>query len=162
MPVPQEIINMDKSAHQCGYFLLQLPSPQDAVNGGRSKHSRNFRVYLEIGKQSKYDVLMSEYCQQIDVAPKTSDDAQIQHAPGTTARKVLGQGNFYARKAKIAANIAKDHMVQILSQPGSTCGDRVDAGTQMEVKNDPYQYDVSYWDDVEEDIHVLFHCYPKS
>jgi hypothetical protein len=164
MPVPQAIQAMNQSAYLCGTFQLQFANPQGG-HGPRANPTRNFHVYLEIGMQSKHDELMRGHCQAIHVAARRQDGTQVRHAQGATAATVLAPAGFYSQKARIAADVTKNQMVarwqqpQVAGQSVFTPGVRVDAGVQMKLQNDGFQYEISYWYDGN-DIYVLFHCYP--
>jgi hypothetical protein len=55
--------------------------------------------------------------------------------------------------------IARWQQPQAPGTSAFTVGTRVDAAVQMQLQQDGYQYEVSYWYD-SHDIYVLFHCYP--
>jgi hypothetical protein len=164
MPVPQAIQAMNQSAYLCGTFQLQFANPHGG-QGIRAQMTRNFHVYLEIGMQSKHDELMRGHCQAIRVQARRQDGTQVPHSRGATAATVLAPGGFYSQKARIAANVVKDLMIarwqqpQVAGQAAFTPGTRVDAGVQMKLQSDGFQYEISYWYDGN-DIYVLFHCYP--
>jgi hypothetical protein len=167
MPVPAGITSMGISAHRLATITRQFNNPSAQAAAGRAQLTRNFLVYLELAMQAKHDALMRGYCQSIGVVGRAQDGTQVRHAANATANGVLTGAGFYGQKAGIAADIARDHMVakwrQTASIPGQavfTPGTRVDASVQMQVQSDGFQYEVSYWYD-EQDIYVLFHCYPS-
>lgn len=167
MPVPHAILSMQQAAHLCGQFPLQLPNPKASLES-RAQLARNFHVYLEVGMQSKHDAVMQAYCKQINVEPRRPDGTQVDHPKGTTAQTILAPAGFYGVKARVAAEVARNHMLKVWQQqsplsqqPAFKPETRIDAGVQKQLQSDLYRYEVSYWYGGP-DVYVLFHCYPGS
>jgi hypothetical protein len=162
MPVPADITAMGAAAHRFIPIQRQFANPQGG-QGGRANLTRTFHPYLELAMQAKHDVLFQGYCKQIGVIPRPTHGTQVTHAKGSTAAGVLGA--FYATKAGIAADLASSNMQTRwrAQAPGApsvfTVGKRVDAAIQGIRQSDGYRYEISYWYD-NNDIYVLFHCYP--
>lgn len=160
MPVPAAIITMGASAHCVGRYLLQFHNPK-VMQGGRAQLTRNFIAYLEVAMQAKHDILLSGYCRTIGFDPRRSDGTQITHRRGTTAAQVLGMGGFYAQRGAIASEATLRSMLgKWTANETLNIGTRYDPAVLSRVQRDRYQYDISYWYDVQ-DIYVLFHCTPE-
>jgi hypothetical protein len=166
MPVPAEIQSMGKSVHLCGTFRRTFANPWPSE--GRRLLERDFQVYLEVGMQAKHDGLMREYCIANKLGGRRAQESQVAHEAGTTMEQALAADGFYAKKARIAAEIVLTQMSRKWKAqpqgPGPavfTLGKRVDASVQGDKQPDGYQYEISYWYDSQY-IYVLFHCYPEK
>jgi hypothetical protein len=159
MPVPAAILQMGRSAHLCGAFALPVNTPSMP----RAQLTRNFHVYLELTMQSKHDANMRAYCQTVQVEGRRQDGNQV---PNSGANGPAALAIFYVTKSQKAAEVTRDLMMKKwkLQKAGApnvyTPGVRVDASIQKDVQSDNYQYEISFWYD-NQDIYVLYHCYPS-
>jgi hypothetical protein len=137
---------------------ITFNNPHPHAGGQRATLTRNFYVYLELTMQCKHDGLLRGYCPSIGVVARKKDGTQVQYADATPQTALAG---FYTQKARIAAEVACDHMAgkwRRAVAPVFTPGTRVDASVQNQVQHDRHQYKLSHRYDGQ-DIYVLFHVY---
>jgi hypothetical protein len=161
MAIPVAITSMGRAAQRVSMLTLTFANPSA---GGRMI-SKTFYAYLEVGMQSKHDVLMRGYCDLVHVVKRDTDGNQVPHPRGTTAAGALGPGGLYDVKGRKAADVVLTQMKEKWAKPqvaGTsvfTANTRVDASVQKVIQSDNYRYEVSYWYQ-DDGVYVLFHCYP--
>ena len=173
MPLPVPIADMNRAAHHCGDTQLIFDNPRGGA-GGRTRITRTFKTYLELGMQSKHDEVIRGECQRIGVVGRPEAGTQFVHGPRVTAAMILAPNGFYAQRGVTAAHIARDKMIELwrLQAPGAapvfsdhTTGNatnryhRVDIGGQNIPRQDGNCYEASFWYEGHT-LYVLFHCYP--
>lgn len=122
----------------------------------RSKLSKNFYAYLELGMQSKHDKFIQNYCSKIGVEPRRSDGTQIFHKL-TTIEDVL---EFYQKRGDQCCEIAMVRMAEAWKAGTTLQKDTAySLNAQGKPQRDGWRYDASYYYDGH-DIHVTFHGYP--
>jgi len=161
MPVPQAVVDQGTNYHLVTTVTKSFDAPRAGASGAVRRVTKHFHCYLELYFQAKHSQLIRGYCDGKGIDRRR--DTGEMCVENQTAPVALSAGGFYGARSATAADIVYHHMRRKWGG-AQGAGPIIGLGphhcaAQAIVQPDGYQYEVSYYYDV--DAYLFYHVYPS-